>query len=78
MSRNPSIHMRQTQMQESLRLLRHRCSRLAVAMMEDSLGIPERAYRELQCLFAELGGMPDVPYVDAVDGRVHTAEGLLD
>lgn len=78
MSRTPSIYSRQAQMQESMRLLRHRCSKLAVAMMEDKLGIPERAYRQLQCLFAELGGMPDVPHVDAVDGRVHTAEGLLD
>lgn len=78
MSRNKSIYMRQQDFTTSLRSMRDRMAKLAVALLEDDAGIPERAYRELQCLFAEVGGMPELPFVEAENGRIHQAAGMLD
>lgn len=78
MSRNKSIYMRQQDFTNSLRSMRDRMAKLAVALLEDESGVPERAYRELQCLFAEVGGMPELPFVEAENGRIYQAAGMLD
>lgn len=78
MSRNKTIYSRQQDFTSSLRAMRERMAKLAVALLEDDAGVPERAYRELQCLFAEVGGMPDLPFVDAENGRIYQAAGMLE
>lgn len=70
MSKNPCLERKFSDLRAAFTLIRKRVATLAVAMISDERGVPERAYRELQCLFAELGGMPEVPYVESVNGRV--------
>ena len=70
MSKTPSLERKLADSKATFNAVRRRVAKLAVAVVSDERGVPERAYRELQCLFAELGGMPDLPYVTAVNGRV--------
>lgn len=78
MSRSPTLDRKFADLQASFTSLRQRCSKLAVAMLSDEQGVSERAYHELQCLFAEIGRMPDMPYVESIDGRVYApAEEML-
>lgn len=52
---------------DGLRVVRDRITILTVALLEE--GISQRSYRQLQCLFEELGKMPPLPYVED-DGEV--------
>ncbi len=77
MAKMVPVDRKMAALSDGWRVLRDRITQLSVSLLEDDRGISQRSYRQLQCLFEEMGAMPYLPPVDDEDGRVRMAREAM-